>query len=205
MSQNFNVSRMTIRKAVDYLVRQGILDRRQGQGTFVRLPTDNVKISLPLDRHLSTSETAHSLKGSLKSIVLSFSRIDAPDDIADLLRIPPKTPVYAMTRLRLINDIPFVYEQSHMIALPFPDLNGTDLEGSKYAYLEKRGFRVKGSKKEIRAELPQREVREKLRLERDEPVLTALSVAFFEDGTPFEVSIIHYNQKHYTFTLNTGR
>ncbi|MEN3754727.1 GntR family transcriptional regulator [Mangrovibacter sp. SLW1] len=43
----FSISRMTARKAVDYLVRQGKVERRRGQGTFVAQQENDLRISLP--------------------------------------------------------------------------------------------------------------------------------------------------------------
>lgn len=205
MCEQFGVSRMTARKAVDYLVRQGMVERQRGKGTFVCERQQTLKIALPLDKHLTSSEVADHLNSPISNQLLLLSRQPANANIAQSLGLDEGSDIWYMERLRLVGNTPFVFERSYMIAKPFPDLTEHDLNASKYAFLEAKGYTIGGSKKEIRAELPAQEVRELLGLRRDEPVLFSRSVAFFADQTPFEVSEIYYNQEHYTFTLNAER
>lgn len=205
MCEQYGVSRMTARKAVDYLVRQGVVERQRGKGTFVCEREQALKIALPLDKHLTSSEVADFLNSPIKNHLLHLAKQPASREVADSLSIREGDEIWFMKRLRLVGNTPFVFERSYMIAEPFADLSEADLSDSKYTYLAKRGYAVGGSKKEIRAELPAQEVRELLGLRRDEPVLFARSVAFFDDKRPFEVSEIYYNQEHYTFTLNAER
>jgi len=201
----FSISRMTARKAVDYLVRQGKVERRRGQGTFVVQTSKTLRISLPLDRHLSSREATLSLETPVVNRLICLSRESAPAQIADVLNIAPGSDVWFMKRLRLVGDIPFVFEQSWMHFAPFSDLCEADLNASKYAYISRKGFTVERSEKEIRAELPSQEVRDMLGIKRDEPVLHASSIAMLKDLGPFEVSEIYYNQQHYRFTLTASR
>lgn len=205
LCQQFTISRMTARKAVDYLVRQGKVERRRGQGTFVVQSSKNLRISLPLDRHLSSSEATLGLDEPVVNRLICLIRQPATAEIAHTLLLAPGEEVWFMKRLRLVGDIPFVFEQSWMIAQPFADLCEADLNASKYAYISRKGFTVERSEKEIRAELPSQEVRDMLGINRDEPVLHATSVALLRDNTPFEISEIYYNQQHYRFTLTAAR
>ena len=205
MSEMYGVSRMTVRKAVDYLVRQGVVERQRGRGTFVTDPRSEFKMNLPLDKHITSSEVAEFLNAPITNKLLHLSKISATKQVADALNIEIGSTVWFMKRLRLIGNIPFVYETSHMLVELFSDLKESDLNDSKYFYVTKLGHNVMGSKKQIRAELPSQEVRDYLGLKRDEPVLNATSVAYLEDNVPFEVSKIYYNQEYYTFTLSTDR
>ncbi|OSN03538.1 GntR family transcriptional regulator [Lonsdalea britannica] len=202
MCQQYQVSRMTARKAVDYLVRQGLVERFRGRGTFVAQPDTRVKVQLPLDQHLTSSEVANSTQRKIVNQLRHFSQQPATAEVAQALRIAQGTPVHYMVRLRLIDGTPFVYEQSWMIQSLFPDLSERDLNQSKYAYLKSKGYDAVGSHKQIFAELPSVEVLEALGLARDEPVLRASVVAFFADEHPFELSNVYYNQRRYAFTLD---
>lgn len=205
MCEQFGVSRMTARKAVDYLVRQGVVERIRGKGTFVCEHEKQLKIALPLDKHLTSSEVADFLNSPITNQLLHLSKQPVAPEIAGILGVKAGEEVWYMKRLRLVGNTPFVFERTYMLAQPFSDLTEDDLNKSKYGYLAERGYAVGGSKKEIRAELPMQDVRELLGLRRDEPVLFARSVAFLDDKTPFEVSDIYYNQEHYTFTLDADR
>ncbi|MFC3395437.1 GntR family transcriptional regulator [Brenneria rubrifaciens] len=202
MCEQYQVSRMTARKAVDYLVRQGLVERFRGRGTFVAQPDTRIKVQLPLDQHLTSSEVASTVHRPIVNQLLHFSRQAASQDIARQLQLAENANIYYMARLRLIDGIPFVYEQSWMNSDLFPDLSEHHLSRSKYAYLKSKGYDAVGGHKQIFAELPTSEVREALGLARDEPVLRASVVAFFDDQVPFELSNVYYNQRHYTFTLD---
>ncbi|MGR5529860.1 GntR family transcriptional regulator [Vibrio alfacsensis] len=206
LAAQYQVSRMTARKAVDYLVRQGVVERLRGRGTFICERKQELKIALPLDKHLTSSEVADSLNSPIRNKLLYLEKVKAPKHIAKELAIAEGDWVWFMKRLRMVGNVPFVFESSHMLADPwFSDLTPDDLNNSKYSYLEKKGKSVQGSQKQIRAELPSEEIRELLGLRRDEPVLCAHSVALLEHDVRFEVSDIYYNQEHYTFTLNAQR
>lgn len=198
----YGVSRMTARKAVDYLVRQGRVARFRGRGTFVVEPPKQHKIILPLDRHLTASEVAQENNQRIENQVLEFRRMPASEDIARELNIPAGTEVYFMIRLRLLGDEPFVYEQCWMRADNFPDINRAAMTASKYAYIRSKGFQPAGSTKLISAELPSNEIRLALNLSRDQPVLHSHAVVSFTDGSLFEVSDVYYNQKNYAFSVH---
>ncbi|WP_162063451.1 GntR family transcriptional regulator [Vibrio taketomensis] len=206
LAEQYQVSRMTARKAVDYLVRQGVVERQRGRGTFICQPMQELKIALPLDQHLTSSEVAISLNSPISNKLLHLEKVAAPEHVVEELGLEPGSSVWFMKRLRLVGDIPFVFESTYMLAEPmFGDLQEHHLNGSKYRYLVDKGQKVGGSKKRIRAELPAEEVRMHLGLKRDEPVLCAHSIARLESGMPFEVSDVYYNQEHYTFTLEATR
>ncbi|WP_114766648.1 GntR family transcriptional regulator [Vibrio rhodolitus] len=206
LAEQYQVSRMTARKAVDYLVRQGVVERQRGRGTFICQPTQELKMALPLDKHLTSSEVATSLNSPISNKLLHLEKMEAPAHIVQELGLEPGSLVWYMKRLRLVGEIPFVFESSYMLAEPmFADLQAHHLNSSKYSYLAEKGQKVGGSQKRIRAELPSEEVRTLLGLKRDEPVLCAHSIAQLESGQPFEASDIYYNQEHYTFTLEATR
>ena len=206
LAEQYQVSRMTARKAVDYLVRQGLVERQRGRGTFICYPKQDFKMALPLDGHFAFSEVASRLNFPIRNKLLHLEKVPASSQVALDLGIKEGTLVWFMKRLRLVGEIPFVFESSHMLAAPlFDDLQAEDLNRSKYAYLTSKGQIVKGSQKCIKAELPSEEVRTLLGLKRDEPVLFARSIGLLETGYAFEVSDIYYNQEHYTFTLNATR
>lgn len=206
MAELYGVSRMTARKAVDYLVRQGVVERQRGRGTFICEQEQDLKMALPLDNHLTSSEVASFLNSPIVNKLIHLEKVSAPVKVCHELGIEPNSQVWFMKRLRLVGSVPFVFESTHMVIEPhFADLTEADLNSSKYHYLESKGLKVKGSKKQIRAELPGEEVRQQLNLKRDEAVLCARSIALLEGDIPFEVSDIYYNQEHYTFTLTADR
>jgi len=82
-----------------------------------------------------------------------------------------------------------------------PEIDESILQDSKYQYLISLGLTPFAADREYLAEIPSEYVASLLKLQRNEPVLKAKSVAYLESQQPFEYSEISYNQKRYRFTV----
>lgn len=135
----FGVSRVTLRRAVDDLVREGLLVRRQGSGTYVADHKITQRVS-------TTSFSENMRRRGLvpSSRVLSFERGPAGARSARHLQISPTDDVVEFIRLRLADDQPMALESVVMPAALVPDLAPEDVaRGSLYALLDERyGLRV---------------------------------------------------------------
>lgn len=143
LSDQLALSRMTVRKAVDNLVRLGTLERRSTKGTHVASP----RIFRPLDSvtAISMSEIIRGSGAQPGSRLLFFEQTTASRKTADDLAILPGAPVLTITRLRTANGVPFCVETSTMPAARVPGLVAADLieQPSLYALLQERyGIRV---------------------------------------------------------------
>jgi len=200
LSKELEVSRMTIRQAINNLVLNGYLERSRGKGTFV-LERNLEKLELPLDKLRNFSREVQKSGKIPKNTVVEFKLVEASEEIAQILKIKKGERVYYMERLRCLGDIPAVLEQTYMRYDLFEDLTEDVIMASKYKYIKEKGYKIKESKREILAEVPLGDVAALLKLKRNEPVLKAKSVTYLIDGTPFEYSEISYNQNKYKFTL----
>jgi len=96
----FGVSRATVRQALAELERRGVVERRQGRGTFVSLP--------PMERALPelTGFTEHTRSRGLRPSgrLLDYGhRVASADD--ETHPFPPGTPLVRVVRLRAANDV----------------------------------------------------------------------------------------------------
>ncbi|MCZ2404051.1 GntR family transcriptional regulator [Paenarthrobacter sp. Z7-10] len=97
LAAQLNLSRPTMRKAMDELVRAGLLVRKRGVGTQVV----SSQVRRPLE--LSSLFDDLSRSGSKPTTeVLSFSHIEADEATRKALQLPPGTEVYHFTRLRKV-------------------------------------------------------------------------------------------------------
>ena len=128
------VSRPTLRAAIDELVREGLLHRRHGSGTYVAEP----KIALPLTMTSFTEDMARrGMRAS--SHVLSFEAMTAGAKLGRHLRISPIDEVWAVRRLRLADDVTMAIEFLHVPRRLLPELRREDLvEHSFYRLLQDR-------------------------------------------------------------------
>lgn len=121
-----HVSRVTVRKVLEQLVSEGVLFKRQGKGTFVT--------SKPYQDNLfssgSFSENCRNMGAVPSTVIVSVGRAAAPDDVVELLgpRHGDLSQSVALTRLRLVNDVPCIVEVDFFPS-GFEFLLDMDLEG----------------------------------------------------------------------------
>ncbi|MBR2950491.1 MAG: GntR family transcriptional regulator [Lachnospiraceae bacterium] len=102
LEKEFGVSRTTIRKAVDMLVREGFLSVRQGFGTQVISP----KAVQSLNRFTSVSESLAQKGGHIGLRSCYIEKTGASEEIAKLLEVPVKTPVICIHRIKTSDQKP---------------------------------------------------------------------------------------------------
>jgi GntR family transcriptional regulator len=111
MSEKFNVSRMTVRKAVTNLTQQGYLFTRGGKGTFV---SEHI-INQPVFKLKSFFEEMIDLGLSPDSEVLWYREIEASQQIAGILKVRPGTNIFEIRRLMSANGIPYTIETKRIV------------------------------------------------------------------------------------------
>lgn len=133
LAEEFDISRITVRKAIDGLVREGLLSRRRGAGTFVMAP----RVEKSFSRLTSFSEDMISRGRRPHSIWVSKSEGAVTPEEALSLGLSPGTTVYRFHRIRYADDLPMALEYSTVpgYCLASPDAVGASL----YEALEDAG------------------------------------------------------------------
>lgn len=121
LADEAGVSRMTARRAIDELVRAGLLTREVGRGTFVAQPAVNMPLQLT-----SFTEDMRARGYDPSSRVLHLGTIPADEQVAEIFGTPVGADVILLARLRLADDAPMAIERSHLRADAFPGLEGYD-------------------------------------------------------------------------------
>lgn len=130
----YNVSRITIRKAIEELVKEGTLTRVPRRGTFV---TAN-KFHNELLSVSGFSEFSHQLGMIPNSRILRSEVMPASEEIAGHLLIEEGSPVLELERLMYVNDRPLFYDIAHFSLERFPDLEKKiAMDESTYKILSK--------------------------------------------------------------------
>ena len=192
MCQYYDVSRITIKKAVDELVNDGLVVKRRGAGTFVK-DVDSVEAKeLSMSRQFSGFSASHK-KDKIKSKIAKFEVINATAEIAEKLRITEEDFVYHIIRTRYNDDNPVVVEYTYMPISLIPGIKNDVLESSIYGYIEGTlKLKIKSAHRTIRAARPNDTDRENLEIDESYPILTVDQVAFLDNGKPFEYSSSHH-------------
>ncbi|WP_091975197.1 GntR family transcriptional regulator [Peptostreptococcus russellii] len=204
LCREFDCSRMTVKKALDILVREGMLHRKRGLGSFVMSKSSMHKRTLLQEDELLG--LTRSLKEKVKSNVLEFDLMFADEKIAQNLNINVNDSVYNILRLRYIGDKPCILERTYMSTNLITGINKDVLEGSIYNYIEQElGYKIASAKKMTRADVSTAFDQEMLELKEIEPVLEIEQIAYLDNGTPFEYSISRHRYDYFDLTTYSVR
>src|SRR5881409_2584719 len=134
LSGELGVSRLTLRAALDELVREGYLVRRHGSGTFVSEPKIAQQLTLT-----SFSEDMRRRAMTAGSRTIELKETHAGAAVGRALRLSPDERVVLIRRLRLADGEPMALETLHVPAELVPGLTAAQLEhASWYELLEAR-------------------------------------------------------------------
>ena len=106
----YGVSRITVRKAIEDLVRSGQLVKYQGKGTFVT----NVSMEHMLSKFYSFSEELTRSGMTERAQVLSFEIVPASEEVREKLSMQKNEKVFMVKRLRMADEMPYTVEISYI-------------------------------------------------------------------------------------------
>lgn len=204
MCKEYEASRVTIKRAVDELVKQGLLVKRRGWGTYVKNLDDKYAKELSINasienQFLGFSETFKDR--DIKTKVLKFEVIHPPQDVASKLDMSVEDFVYDITRVRILEDTPFVVEYMMMPIQIIQGLRMETIEHSIYKYIESNlKLTIQSAHRTIRAVQSTELERQELKIDDKMPIFEVAQVAFINDGRPFEYSISHHRADKCTFS-----
>jgi len=201
-AEQFEISRMTVRQAINNLVNDGYLYRQKGRGTFVA----DKKLEQQLNGLTSFTEDMKARGLNPSSKLLSFEIIPADKKIASELHISLYAPVYEIKRIRLADDVPMALETVYMSANLIKGLTEEIINLSLYQYVEnyvklKIDYATQTLESSIASEL---EVTH-LAIPEHSPILFIQRHTFLIDGTPLEYVKSAYRADRYKFSIKISR
>ena len=191
LAEEFGVSRITVRKAVDALVEEGLLTRRRGAGTFVA----GRRVEKSFSRLSSFSEDMVSRGRSPHSVWIGRSSGAVTPEEALSLGLSPGTMVYRFSRVRYADGQSMAIEQSTIPAYCLPSLDAVG--DSLYDALERTGHRPVRALQRLRAVAFAEDQAEALGVAVGEPGLFIERIGFLADGRAAEFTQSHYRGDSY--------
>ncbi len=192
MCEQYGVSRITIKRAVDELVKQGLVVKRRGSGTFVKSLEDQDVKELGMANQFNGF--AATFQGrDVGTQVLKFDIVHPEKEVAAKLQITEDDFIYDIIRVRSLDGEPIVVEYTQMPIQLIPGLKRHVLENSIYSFIEgDLKLKIQSAHRTVRAVMPTDEEKQELAIEGVLPLLEVEQVAFLDDGRPFEFSIAHH-------------
>ncbi|HZS00156.1 MAG TPA: GntR family transcriptional regulator [Chloroflexota bacterium] len=135
LCRDYAVSRITVIRALRDLVAEGLIERRQGRGTFVATPV----VEQDLLRLTDFVEDMTRAGLTAESCVVGRETVPAPAHVTQALGLPPDTAVLQLCRLRLATGAPIAFDITWLAPTFAPLVADADLEHETiYGILERR-------------------------------------------------------------------
>jgi GntR family transcriptional regulator len=188
LAQRFGVSIGTVRKAVDELVAENILEREHGRGTCVRSHTRDYMLNV-----FFQLVDAGGRKELPQIELLSFARWRADAGTVDRLRLTPGSPVLRLRNLLTLDGRPTVYDDVRLPAARFSGLTARELserDMTLYGLLQQRfGITVVRIVEHLEAVAATRDIARLLGVPAGHPLLKIVRTAYSHGGEPTDTRL----------------
>ncbi|MFR9215573.1 MAG: GntR family transcriptional regulator [Ruthenibacterium sp.] len=196
LSREFGVSRITVRKALELLVEEDILSKRQGVGAFVT----GKKLVRSMNVMMGFTQTCEA-NGQKATSRLLFAGLNEarPADIK-LLGVKEGDSVISLRRLRFCDNVPVMVEEVRL-QRSFAYLLGEDLTGSLHKLLAESGIKVVKGVKTISISYATKEESTLLGMGEGAALLLQRDISYDENGQAVYRSKSVINADRYTCTI----
>jgi len=197
------VSRVTVRRALETLENEGLIERRAGQGTFVK----DVPAARMIKADLSNVFAHLASMGQTTAVrLLSFQYIEAPPPVSEALKLPERSRVQQSVRVRLFEDEPFSHLTTYVPEQIGLNYSESDLASTPLlTLLERSGLSVARASQTIRSAVATPEIANALTVEIGTPLLEVRRAVFDTDGKGVEYLRSLYRPDRYEFQLELVR
>jgi GntR family transcriptional regulator/GntR family frlABCD operon transcriptional regulator len=191
----YEMARPTVRHALETLVKDGLILKKQGKGSIVRKPPQNIGI-------LSISGTASAVGVRyLKTDILQKPEVKTwPGDFPfELTELEAESGCIYMERLRFVDDEPVFYDVNHLPNIFLPRITQRSFENKSLFEILRQNYQIEilGGEQKLKAVKPTVQLRQLLRLKPGQPVLY-IERKLYTNKADFNIySTIYFNSdKH---------
>lgn len=202
LSELYDVSRITVRKTIEELCKQGYLEKHQGKGTFVK--DQKLQRKIDMQKSVSFSKTCESAGMVPYSRVLQSEYIKSESWQRKFLKISEDEKILHIMRLRLADDTPIIIEDLYFPEKKFLGFPVKKIEnGSLFQLLQEEfGFDEPPSGvSKIEAGNVNKEIAEILQINPGDAVLLMTTYWSDESGEPFYIGYERIVGNRYRITV----
>ncbi|NBB81918.1 MAG: UTRA domain-containing protein [Alphaproteobacteria bacterium] len=179
IAELYGLSRVTVRRALEQLAAEGLIEQRRGSGTFV---SQRVRQPLSILTSFSDDVRARGMEPGARTLDAGIAVATSEEAIG--LGLRPGERVSRVTRLRSANGIPLALEITAVVADALPDPSA--VAGSLYDLLGERGLRPVRALQRLSAVALDRHEADLLEVPPGSPGLNIVRVGYAADGRPVE-------------------
>lgn len=190
LAERFAVNRHTLRRAIEELVADGLLERYHGRGVFVLEPAINYSIGSTT----RFTENIESQGHATASRVIRKQQLPARGGVAKRLQIDEGDQVIFLETLREVKNRPFCLISHFLPLVPYGSVLASYDQGSLHGFLQEHcGIELKRSESLISTVLPEAEDASRLCMPRHMPVLRVKSVNLdIKSNIPVEYAVTRF-------------
>ena len=196
----YDVSRATVRKAIESLIADGLLHRIHGKGTFVARPRLESRL------HLASFSQDMRRRGLTPSTrLLSIDRDRPPTEVAKALDLGADGTAWRLDRVRLADGQPIALENGWYPHDALPELDRHDLGGSLYeVFSSSYGLVIDSAEQTLWGEAADATTARRLDAPLDTPLLVFRRIAA-ASGRPLEYVVSRYRGDRYQLHMSLAR
>lgn len=147
LCQTYNTSRDTIRKALNELTKEGLIQKRQGKGSQVLV---REQFNFPVSSLTSYQELVANLGLKSETKLIALDKVLIDKRLASVTGFPEKTLVWRLTRQRIVDGVAAVLDIDYLLKRKIPDMTSTIARQSIYQHIEQNlGLSIDYAQKEI--------------------------------------------------------
>jgi len=199
----YNVSRPTIRQAIQSLVNKGLLAKRKKRGTIVR----QNKISQEFTHVIESYDDEVKNKGlTPKTHVILLQKELPSSEVCENLEITKDDYVFKLVRLRYADDQPVVLVTSYIPYKVFPELDKFNFENvSLYATLDSNNCPILQVRRKLEVMAADETTSDMLNIDANDPIFYFHTIGLTKDDVPAEYSIAKYRGDINSFEIYIKR
>jgi GntR family transcriptional regulator len=200
LMSRYDVSRSTVRKAIESLIADGLLRRIAGKGTFVARPRLESRL------HLASFSQDMRRRGLTPStLLLRIEPAVPPSEVAGALGLAPDAAAWRLDRVRLADGQPVALENGWYPQALLPGLDRQDLSGSLYQVFEEAyGFAIEAAEQTLWGETADSATAARLDAPLHTPLLVFRRVSRAGDRR-LEYVVSRYRGDRYQIHMSLGR
>ena len=207
LADEYGVSRLTVRKAIERLVTAKILVKDPGKGTYIMSTNSSNKVESGRMGLQSFTEAAETYGKQSRTQVLDYQPLIQPDQRVEEklnLRNNPQPEVDELVRRRFWDDDPMTIEDIVILHKYVANHQKNDFKHSLFQILAETD-EIAYSNQEIEAIKVDEKLAKLLHVQEGDPILCVHSLTYTADGQPIFYDTSYYRADKYTFKTTLTR